>query len=82
MTAQHDAIIAELCKALAQLGAGRQLLAVVASWGDTMTDDEVLEVLQKLNAGRRLFDEVSASTGGRALAATPQARRSTKRRGR
>jgi hypothetical protein len=39
MTAQHEAIIAELSKALAQLGAGRELLAIVGSWGDTLSDD-------------------------------------------
>jgi hypothetical protein len=33
MTAQHEAIIAELYKAVEPLG----------SWGDTLSDDEVLE---------------------------------------
>ena len=38
MTAQHEAIIAELYKALSQLNAGRELLAVVGSWGGLMED--------------------------------------------
>ena len=60
MTAQREAIIAELYKAVEKLGAGRELLAVIGSWGDTLSDEDVLEALQHLNAGRPLFDEVWA----------------------
>ena len=63
MTAQHEAIIREIYKAVERLGGSRELLGVIGSWGDTLTDEEVLEGLQRLNAGR-LFDEVFASTGG------------------
>ena len=71
MTAQHEAIIREIYKAVERLGGSRELLAVIGSWGDKLSDDDVLECLQQLNAGRRLFDEVFASTGGRLPAGTP-----------
>ena len=65
MTAQREAIIREIYKAVERLGGSRELLAAIGSWGNTMSDDEVLECLQQLNAGRRLFDEVFASTAFR-----------------
>jgi hypothetical protein len=77
MTAQREAIIREIYKAVKCLEGSRELLAVIGSWGDTLSDDEVLEALQRLNAGRRLFDEVFASTGGPAPFGTSRARRST-----
>ena len=57
-----------------------ELLGVIGSWGDTLSDDEVLAALRRLNAGGRLFDEVFASTGGPALGADPSPWRSPKRR--
>ena len=39
-----------LYKKLEGLGANRELLAVVGSWGDTLDDEEVLELLQQWNA--------------------------------
>jgi hypothetical protein len=42
----------ELHNALKRLGAGPELLAVVGRYGDTLSDAEVLNYLQELNAGR------------------------------
>lgn len=41
----------EISIALERLGAHPQLLAIVGSWGDTLTDDKVLEALRDWNAG-------------------------------
>jgi hypothetical protein len=46
MTAQHEAIIREIYKAVEKLGAGRELLAVIGSWGDTLSDEAALRLLQ------------------------------------
>ena len=40
----------DLYKNLEVLGADRELLAVVGSWGDTLDDDEVLVLLKEWNA--------------------------------
>jgi hypothetical protein len=45
-------------------GGDRQLLATIRSWGDTLTDEQVLEDLRRLNSGRPIFDVAIASTGG------------------
>ena len=48
---------------LEALGADRRLLGVVGSWGDCMTDAEVLSALRQWNATGRLgFDVLYAST--------------------
>ena len=73
-------IVSEICKAVERLGGSRELLGVFGSWGDTLSDDEVLEALRHLNAGGRRFDEVFASTGGPAPDVDPSPRRSPKRR--
>jgi hypothetical protein len=57
MTPCQEAILHEIYTALVQLDAGRELLAIVGSWGNTLSDDEVLEALRRLNAGRSLFHE-------------------------
>ena len=82
MTPTQRAIVDEIYNAVERLGGNRELLGVIGSLGDTLTDEEVLDALQLLNAGQRLFDEVFASTGGPAPSGAPQPRRSTKRRGR
>jgi hypothetical protein len=50
--------------AVDRLGGDRQLLATIRSWGDTLTDEQVLEDLRRLNSGRPIFDVAIASTGG------------------
>lgn len=45
----HYEIIYEICKALQDLGASEDLLSVVAGWGDTLEDDEVLQLLSDYN---------------------------------
>jgi hypothetical protein len=39
----------ELAKALERLGADRELLATVESWGDTIEDERVLTELERWN---------------------------------
>jgi hypothetical protein len=43
----------DLYKKLETLGADRDLLAVVGSWGDTLDDEEVLDLLKGWNAAER-----------------------------
>jgi hypothetical protein len=50
-------IRAELYRALEYLGADRKLLAAVGSWGDTLEDTKVLELLKRWNDVRLLRDE-------------------------
>lgn len=45
-------IIKELYKALEGLGAPMELLANVGSWGDTLTEEEVLSCLQHYNQSK------------------------------
>lgn len=52
----------EISTALEQLGAHPQLLAIVGSWGDTLTDEAVLEALKDWNAGAFKVETI-ASTG-------------------
>jgi hypothetical protein len=35
-----------------RLGGGPELLAIISSYGDTMTDEDVLSALHDYNAGR------------------------------
>ena len=39
VTSQHEAIIAELYKAVERLGGNCELLAIIGSWGDTLRDE-------------------------------------------
>ena len=43
------AIIAEISRAFDRLGAERGIFAALHSWGDTMPDFDILEVLRKQN---------------------------------
>jgi hypothetical protein len=45
-------IVHELYAVLERLGAEAELLAVVGSWRDTLSDREVLALLREYNAGR------------------------------
>lgn len=40
----------EISRALEILGADRQLLAIVGSWGDTLSHREILRLLREWNA--------------------------------
>jgi hypothetical protein len=51
-----------VCEELKRLGADPYLLAIVGSWQDTMSDEEVLDMLRDWNAGSFDFD-VLAGTG-------------------
>lgn len=51
MTRIHGRIKNEISKALEGLGADHQLLGIVGSWGDTLSDADVLEALQAWNRG-------------------------------
>jgi hypothetical protein len=50
---------------LRQNGADRYLIGSVASWKDTMDDEEVLDDLQRLNEGGPYFDRIIASRNDR-----------------
>lgn len=51
-------LISEINKALESLGAPMGLLCAVGSIGDTLTDDEVLEMLRAYNTGEDMMKEV------------------------
>jgi hypothetical protein len=51
----------DLLTLLRQNGADRYLIGTVASWKDTIDDEEVLNDLQRLNEGRPYFDQIIAS---------------------
>ncbi len=44
-------IRSEVYRAFAKLGADAGLLATIGSWGDTLSDDEVLKLLQSWTGG-------------------------------
>ena len=46
------AIIAEISRAFDRLGAERGIFAALHSWGDTMSDLEVLQMLKEQNQQR------------------------------
>ena len=43
------AIVEELCTAVAKLGGSRGLLACLGSWGDTLPQEEILQMLKEYN---------------------------------
>ena len=43
----------DLYKKLEAMGANRELLAIVGSWGDTLDDNEVFDLLEDWNAVER-----------------------------
>ena len=49
MTAVQRAIVEQLYDALQRLQAPPKLLGVINSWGDTLSDDHVLEMLKAWN---------------------------------
>jgi hypothetical protein len=44
-------IVNEIYRALEKLGADPMLLGIIGSWGDTLSDQEVLTALWKWNEG-------------------------------
>ena len=46
----QNKIIAEVYKAFEKFGATSEMLAIVGSWGDTLTDTEVFEMLAHWNS--------------------------------
>lgn len=57
----RGAIKDEISRALVLLGADRELLATVGSWGETLPDKEVLRLLKEWNA-RKLAERQLANT--------------------
>ena len=55
----------DLLALLRQNGADRYLIGTVASWKDTMADEEVLDDLRRLNECRPYFDQIIASRDDR-----------------
>ena len=49
MTPTQELIVGELYKAMKDLGAPPKLLGVVGSWGDTLSDADVLAMLRAWN---------------------------------
>ena len=45
----HEAIVQQICVALAKLDSPIELLAIVGSWGDTQDDTETLANLKSFN---------------------------------
>ena len=52
----------EAQRALRELGADIDLLSIVDSWQDTLSDEDILQLLKNWNAGRPLFQSIHAST--------------------
>ena len=60
-----DALIREeLQKALRKLGAKSDLLSIVGSWGDTMSDEWVLGALQQWNDLQEAASPISSPPNG------------------
>jgi hypothetical protein len=53
MPPEYRKIVDEIYTALKDLNAPPLLLGIVGSWGDTLTDEEVLAALKSWNAGVR-----------------------------
>jgi hypothetical protein len=53
MPPEYIKIVNEIYKALEGLNAPPMLLGIVGSWGDTLTDEEVLAALKSWNSGVR-----------------------------
>jgi hypothetical protein len=53
MPPEYRKIVDEIYTALENLNAPALLLGIVGSWGDTLTDEEVLAALRSWNAGVR-----------------------------
>jgi outer membrane translocation and assembly module TamA len=58
---QESPSIDDVVAMLRQNGADRYLIGTIASWRDTMDDEEVLDDLRRLNEGKPYFDQIIAS---------------------
>lgn len=52
---QYDIII-EISKALTSLGACPDLLGIIGSWGDTLTQKQILSLLKRYNQSTEVDD--------------------------
>jgi hypothetical protein len=50
LTSTQGLIVNALCQAIADLGGDRGLLSILGSWGDTLPDSEILDMLIRYNA--------------------------------
>ena len=62
---QHESLAHEVYRAMQRLGAPAKLLGIVGSWGDTLSEREVVEMLKRWNE--------SAESGGMASSLRHQA---------
>jgi len=53
MSTTQAAIVQELYRTFQKLGAPPELLGVIGSWGDTLSDEEVLTMLRVWNESGR-----------------------------
>jgi hypothetical protein len=58
LTAQ---IAVEIYRACQKLGASPELLSIIGSYGDTLSDRDVLTFLREYNAGRAVITEIICS---------------------
>jgi hypothetical protein len=52
-------IRAEIYRAFELVGADRELLGTIGSWGDTLDDGEILRLVEEWNAEQERGDETS-----------------------
>jgi len=58
----ENATPGDLADYLSTCGADRYLIGTVASWQDTIADEEILSDLRRLNEGEAYFDRIFASS--------------------
>ena len=54
-------IRSEIYRAFELLGAGRELLCTIGSWGDTLSDEEVLTLLKEWNAEQARREKLASN---------------------
>lgn len=54
-------ILRELYKAVESLNAPMELLSTIGSWGDTLEEDEILELLEDYNERKRRGERMTES---------------------
>lgn len=58
----REKIGAEIVKAVRALGGSVELQSIIGSYGDTLDDAEVLQLLEDYNAGKLAIERLIAST--------------------
>lgn len=58
LTGIHLEISQQIYRALEILGAESDLLSIIGSYGDTLSDDEILDMLKDWNVGRPVIHTV------------------------